>query len=161
LNSRTEESLPTAALRLIGAIGVTAIALWVVEADRLKTATPVATMSAPAAAPRSLPEIDLAATIILTHQKEALFIDVRSHDAFARGRIKGAISIPLATLGDLSDELREKIAQASNIVVYCDQPVCGDSRVAAKMLTPLARSVAIYPGGWNQWKKLGLPYEID
>lgn len=85
-----------------------------------------------------------------------LFVDAREAVAFEAGRIQDALSLPFAQ--EVEPSLRERLAKAPGLVVYCDGPDCGASRkVAARLVGLGLPSVVVMPEGYPAWKARGFP----
>jgi rhodanese-related sulfurtransferase len=87
-------------------------------------------------------------------EKGVVLVDVLSSESYAKGHIKGAISIPL-------NELEKKIGtlnKADKIIVYCASKKCQASVKAAKLLIKHGfKNVYDYKSGLKEWIESGLP----
>ncbi|HYR29774.1 MAG TPA: rhodanese-like domain-containing protein [Thermoanaerobaculia bacterium] len=85
---------------------------------------------------------------------QAVFIDVRSHQSFTQGHIKGALSIPGSQLISRFGE----VTPGKMVITYC---ACGaeeSSGAAVNNLTAHGvKNAAALKGGWAEWKAAGLP----
>ncbi|RKS75729.1 rhodanese-related sulfurtransferase [Motilibacter peucedani] len=92
--------------------------------------------------------------------RDPLVLDVRSHAAWAQGRIPGAVHVP-------NDELAARAADVvptpdTAVVVYCWGPGCNGSTRAALTLTLLGYSnVRELIGGFEYWAREGLAVVTD
>ena len=77
-----------------------------------------------------------------------VLIDVRSHEAFARGHVPGAVSIPHGKL--IASRLAEYSADTL-FVVYCAGPHCNGAARGALKLAKLGRPVKLMAGGITGW----------
>ena len=77
-----------------------------------------------------------------------VLVDVRSHEAFARGHVPGAISIPHGKL--IASRLAEYSADTL-FVVYCAGPHCNGAARGALKLAKLGRPVKLMAGGVTGW----------
>ena len=77
-----------------------------------------------------------------------VLVDVRSHEAFARGHVPGAISIPHGKL--IASRLAEYSADTL-FVVYCAGPHCNGAARGALKLARLGRPVKLMSGGITGW----------
>jgi rhodanese-related sulfurtransferase len=77
-----------------------------------------------------------------------VLVDVRSHEAFARGHVPGAVSIPHGKL--ISSRLAEYPADTL-FVVYCAGPHCNGAARGALKLAKLGRPVKLMAGGVTGW----------
>ena len=84
------------------------------------------------------------------------FVDVREPHEWARGRIPGAVHVPL---GFLVARIGDEISDTSTpVVVYCAHG--SRSLLAARMLESIGYSdVVSMAGGFVRWRALGLPAE--
>jgi rhodanese-related sulfurtransferase len=78
-------------------------------------------------------------------------IDVRSPSEYAVGHIPGAVNIPLEQIESRVDDLYAEIL----IVLICQMGK--RARMAAGLLDPCQRSIAVLEGGTNAWIEAGLP----
>lgn len=93
-------------------------------------------------------------------RKEAVFVDARDELSFARGHIKGAVSIPLGQFEAKSADFTGKVPVASVIVVYCNGYGCHDSMTLGKKLMSKGYGrVFVFEGGYPEWKDGKLPFE--
>ena len=85
---------------------------------------------------------------------QAVFIDVRSHQSFSQGHIKGALSIPGSQLIQRYDE----VTPGKTVITYCACPAEESSGAAAANLTAHGvKNVAALKGGYLEWKAARLP----
>ena len=77
-----------------------------------------------------------------------VLVDVRSHEAFARGHVPGAISIPHGKL--IASRLAE-YPPDTLFVVYCAGPHCNGAARGALRLAKLGRPVKLMVGGITGW----------
>ncbi|HET7433142.1 MAG TPA: rhodanese-like domain-containing protein [Thermoanaerobaculia bacterium] len=86
----------------------------------------------------------------------AVFVDVRSHEQYSLGHIKGAISIPGS---QIVSRFRD-IPAGKYIIAYC---ACSAEQSSGRAVLELnahgVKNVAALHGGWNQWKATGLPMQ--
>lgn len=80
----------------------------------------------------------------------AQLIDVRSPSEFAAGHIPGAVNIPM-------DQIESRLADlsAGPIVLICQMGK--RARMAANLLEPCHRQIAILEGGTSAWTQAGFP----
>ena len=83
------------------------------------------------------------------------FVDVRASEAFARGRPKGAISAPF-TNGTLDGDIP---AEPGRLVVGGGSPK--SVAAAADVLRARGFDVIAMAGGFDAWRGLGLPVDVD
>lgn len=86
-----------------------------------------------------------------------LFLDARAPEAFAAGRVFGAVSLPADSQETAYDELRDFLTPEMTLVVYSD-----DSMLAvrvAKFLNARGFEARVLEGGWEAWQDKRLPVE--
>lgn len=88
----------------------------------------------------------------LLSQGNAALIDVRSANAFSRGHIPGAVSIPLSDLYLNYDLIETLQAEYRIVITYCDSPDCMESLSVAYELQMFFPEIYYYVGGWNEYK---------
>lgn len=82
-------------------------------------------------------------------------IDARSHDAFDRGHLPGAVSIPSDHIGE---HVLKEFDSDRKMVTYCTDLECTASTVAAKKLERFGfKKVLEYKEGLEAWKRAGFP----
>lgn len=82
-------------------------------------------------------------------------LDVRPGEEYAAAHIKGAVSIPLAELGERLGHLPRNL----DIIAYCRGPYCILAYRAIRLLSEAGRRTALLPGGMLKWKLDGHPVE--
>lgn len=93
-------------------------------------------------------------------RKEAVFVDARDELSFARGHIKGAISLPLGQFEAKAAGFTEKVPLSAAIAVYCNGYGCHDSMtLGTKLMSRGYRQVFVFEGGYPEWKDGKLPVE--
>jgi rhodanese-related sulfurtransferase len=88
---------------------------------------------------------------------EVIVIDVRPVEEFRQAHIKGALSIPLA---ELKNRLQE-IPKDSEIVAYCRGPYCVLAPEAIALLATAGYHVLRLDEGLPEWRKAGLPIDVE
>jgi rhodanese-related sulfurtransferase len=86
-----------------------------------------------------------------------VLLDVRSHDLYAKGHIRGAISMPH---GKIVESLLSRWSQDTLFVTYCAGPHCNGASKAALRLAKLGRPVKIMTGGITGWLDEGFILDI-
>lgn len=92
----------------------------------------------------------------LKGRPDFVLVDARGPEAFARGHVPGAVSIPHRTM------TRERMAQFPGdtlFVVYCAGPHCNGANRAAVRLARLGYRVKEMIGGITGWQDEGFPLE--
>lgn len=77
-----------------------------------------------------------------------VLVDVRSPALFARGHVRGAVSIPHA---QLTAERLSEYPRDTVFVVYCAGPHCNGADRGALRLAKLGRPVKVMIGGISGW----------
>lgn len=91
-----------------------------------------------------------------------LFVDARNDETYEEGHIPGAIQADHYRLEDYIDNLLDFAEAAEKIIVYCNGGDCEDSIYLCTDLMEFDvpfDSVYLYPGGWKEWTKNGMPVE--
>jgi rhodanese-related sulfurtransferase len=78
-----------------------------------------------------------------------VLLDVRSHAAYARGHVPGAISLPH---GKIVEGTLKRYPEDTLFVVYCSGPHCNGTARAALRLAGLGRPVKEMIGGITGWR---------
>ena len=85
----------------------------------------------------------------------AIFVDVRSHQSFTTGHIRGAVSIPGSQIISRFAEVQQP---DKLIITYC---ACDAEQSSGKAVLSLnahgVKNAAALKGGWNEWKAARLP----
>jgi len=92
----------------------------------------------------------------LMNREDALVVDLRPADEFAKGHILGARSIPLADLARRSGELDKH--KAKPVIVHCGDGNRAGGGVALLRKNGFANVVNL-SGGYTAWQQAGLPVE--
>lgn len=92
--------------------------------------------------------------------KDAVFLDARSPEDYARGHIRCAQNIPWQSFDEYIDRVFETIPDNARIVTYCDGEHCSLSEDLAKELLSMGyENVKVLLNGWTRWLEGGLPVE--
>jgi rhodanese-related sulfurtransferase len=94
----------------------------------------------------------------LARGAELVVVDVRSAAAWRQGRVRGAVHLPDA---DIGERAREVLDRGRPVVVYCWGPGCNGATKAALALAGLGFSVREMIGGFEYWAREGLPVDTD
>jgi rhodanese-related sulfurtransferase len=92
----------------------------------------------------------------LINRQDALVLDVRSAEEYAKGHILGAKNLPLADLERRSAELDKH--KAKPVIVHCENGNRSTSALALLRKHGFA-SVVNLAGGYAAWQQAGLPVE--
>ncbi|AZS36591.1 Thiosulfate sulfurtransferase GlpE [Microbacterium lemovicicum] len=87
-----------------------------------------------------------------------LLVDVRGAEAWAQGRIPGAVHIPYGTI---AERAAHDIPLDMPVVVYCWSPGCNAGAKGALAFTQAGYSVREMIGGFEYWAREGYPTEDD
>ena len=92
----------------------------------------------------------------LMNREDALVIDVRDADAYAKGHILGAKSVPIADLARRAGDLEKHKSKA--VIVSCQNGDRSSGAAAALRRHGFSR---VHPlsGGFAGWQQAGLPVE--
>src|SRR5262245_34198390 len=90
--------------------------------------------------------------------EHVVLIDVRGDEAWAQGRISGAIHMPYRKLAERAPV---ELDPAVPVVVYCWAPGCNGGAKGAVEFAKLGWSVKEMIGGYEYWIREGQPVEND
>ena len=85
-------------------------------------------------------------------------VDVRSDEAWAQGRISGAIHIPHQ---QIAERAPQEIDPSVPVVAYCWSPGCNGGAKGALAFAQLGYQVREMIGGYEYWVREGQPTEND
>jgi len=102
---------------------------------------------------RNVPRISIDELKVLMALKAALVIDVRDVDAFAKGRIPGAVNVDYTRILQQAEKFK---GDKRTIVTYC---ACAREMTAARAAVDLATNgvpgAKALVGGWDEWVQRG------
>ncbi|MCX6503401.1 MAG: rhodanese-like domain-containing protein [Microbacterium sp.] len=87
-----------------------------------------------------------------------VLVDVRGADAWAQGRIPGAIHLPYR---EIADRAPTELDRTVPVVVYCWSPGCNAGAKGAREFAALGYQVREMIGGYEYWAREGQPVEND
>jgi len=87
-----------------------------------------------------------------------VIIDVRGDDAWAQGRIPGAVHVPYRKIAERAPA---ELDPGVPVVVYCWSPGCNAGAKGAVEFAKLGYSVREMIGGYEYWVREGQPTEND
>jgi rhodanese-related sulfurtransferase len=92
----------------------------------------------------------------------AVFFDARPAILYGEGHVPGARNIAAdETDADMTADVRD-ILRERTVVVYCEGADCQSSLHLARRLHDEGfKDIRVLTGGWEEWKKAGLPEERD
>lgn len=83
-------------------------------------------------------------------------IDVRSVEAWAQGRVPGAVHMHYS---EIAARAPKELPQDANVVVYCWSPGCNAGAKGALEFAKLGYRVREMIGGFEYWAREGYPVE--
>ncbi|GAA2015911.1 rhodanese-like domain-containing protein [Microbacterium ulmi] len=90
--------------------------------------------------------------------ERVVLVDVRSAEAWAQGRIPGAVHMPYR---EIAERAPRELDPAAAVVVYCWSPGCNAGAKGALEFAKLGWSVKEMIGGYEYWVREGQPAEND
>ena len=90
--------------------------------------------------------------------EDVVLVDVRGDEAWAQGRITGAIHMPYR---QIADRAPREIPAGTPVVVYCWSPGCNAGQRGALAFAALGYEVREMIGGYEYWVREGQPTEND
>lgn len=102
------------------------------------------------------PAVDTTGATHLINREDALVIDVRDAEEYAKGHILGARNIPLAQLEARIAELEKH--KAKPLILSCDTGNRSQGALATLRARGFERAVNL-AGGLAAWRQAGLPVE--
>jgi rhodanese-related sulfurtransferase len=90
--------------------------------------------------------------------EDVVLVDVRGDEAWAQGRITGAIHMPYR---QIADRAPREIPAGTPVVVYCWSPGCNAGQRGALAFAELGYEVREMIGGYEYWVREGQPTEDD
>ncbi len=85
----------------------------------------------------------------------AMWVDARPDDEFARAHVPGAISLNEDRWNELLPQFLARWSPEKKVVVYCSSLSCNAALEVAKRLRDEAelKNVYVLAGGWEEWLK--------
>lgn len=87
---------------------------------------------------------------------DLIVVDVRSEEAWAQGRVAGAV---LMHYSEIATRAPQEITAGREVVVYCWSPGCNAGAKGALEFAKLGYSVREMIGGFEYWVREGYPVE--
>ena len=104
--------------------------------------------------------ITLAEAEDLWRAGEAAFIDARTADLYREGHVPRALSAPAQEAEAALPSFFERLPLEAALVIYCEGGDCQSSLILAKRLHDEGfKDIRVLSGGWEEWKRAGLPEE--
>ncbi len=89
---------------------------------------------------------------------DLVLVDVRGDDAWAQGRVSGAVHMPYR---EIAERAPREIPADTPVVVYCWSPGCNAGQKGALAFARLGYDVREMIGGYEYWVREGQPTEND
>lgn len=86
--------------------------------------------------------------------EDIVVIDVRSDEAWAQGRVAGAVHMHYS---EIAARAPKEVPQDANVVVYCWSPGCNAGAKGAREFAQLGYTVREMIGGFEYWAREGYP----
>ena len=87
-----------------------------------------------------------------------ILVDVRGDEAWAQGRIVGAVHMPYA---QIAERAPRELDPSVPVVVYCWSPGCNAGTKGALEFAKIGYTVKEMIGGYEYWIREGQPIEND
>lgn len=82
-----------------------------------------------------------------------MVVDARFADSYLAGHIPSAINVPVHVSPTALQEFAQEIPRGKKVVVYCQSDQCEyDDRIGSQLHLLGVKDVALYHGGWKEWK---------
>ncbi len=88
--------------------------------------------------------------------EDIVVIDVRSDEAWAQGRVAGAVHMHYS---EIARRAPEEVPSDASVVVYCWSPGCNAGAKGAREFATLGYDVREMIGGFEYWVREGYPVE--
>lgn len=93
-------------------------------------------------------------------QKSAVFLDARPYNAYEKGHIQGARSLPWNEVDQKFMQATQDISSDIPVITYCDGETCELSHNLALFLINVGfNNVRVLINGWTLWQTKNLPTE--
>lgn len=120
--------------------------------------SPPAATSAPASAV-PLP-VGLMQVKDMFDRNEAVIVDARDAATYAKGHLRGAVSLPVREAAEKIPAFAGKYPADTLLIIYCNGYGCHDSmELGKKLLGKGFTAVYAFEGGYPEWKDAGYPVE--
>jgi rhodanese-related sulfurtransferase len=96
--------------------------------------------------------VGISQAVQLANQKDALFIDIRSHEAFKAGAIAQSRNIPIA---DINNKL-SSLPKDKPLIIVCERGREA-TRIAADLRKKGYEQAVVLEGGLQAWLQAGMP----
>ncbi|WP_144873284.1 rhodanese-like domain-containing protein [Microbacterium sp. 1.5R] len=88
--------------------------------------------------------------------EDIVIVDVRSDEAWAQGRVAGAVHMPYS---EIATRAPQAITKGATVVVYCWSPGCNAGAKGAREFAAIGYDVKEMIGGFEYWVREGYPVE--
>lgn len=105
-----------------------------------------------------LPQINALQAMSLYQAGDALFVDSRDADDYARDHIPGAVNLPMRKWAELWPQAEPQLPKDRTLVLYCYGAHCGlSTRQGKTLLEEGYDDLVVLDYGWSTWTKHGQP----
>jgi len=106
------------------------------------------------------PHVSLAEARRLTGQAGVVLVDARAYSEWEQSHIPGALPLPSGEFDKRYPQIKRQLVHASVVLLYCHGKGCGIADYVAQLLADQGhRNVAVFGGGYPEWKEAKLPLE--
>lgn len=88
--------------------------------------------------------------------ERVVIVDVRSDEAWAQGRVAGAVHMHY---NEIAARAPQEVAKDATVIVYCWSPGCNAGAKGASEFAALGYDVKEMIGGFEYWVREGYPVE--
>ncbi|MEN0024615.1 sulfurtransferase [Microbacterium sp. LWO14-1.2] len=88
--------------------------------------------------------------------ERVVIVDVRSDEAWAQGRVAGAVHMHYS---EIAARAPQEVAKDATVIVYCWSPGCNAGAKGASEFAALGYDVKEMIGGFEYWVREGYPVE--
>ncbi|MFB4352211.1 rhodanese-like domain-containing protein [Microbacterium sp. LS_15] len=88
--------------------------------------------------------------------ERVVIVDVRSDEAWAKGRVAGAVHMHYS---EIAARAPQEVAKDATVIVYCWSPGCNAGAKGASEFAALGYDVKEMIGGFEYWVREGYPVE--
>jgi len=88
--------------------------------------------------------------------ERVVIVDVRSDEAWAQGRVAGAVHMHYS---EIASRAPQEVAKDATVIVYCWSPGCNAGAKGASEFAALGYDVKEMIGGFEYWVREGYPVE--
>ncbi len=104
------------------------------------------------------PRVDFPEVVEIWQKGEAIFVDARPPNMFAREHIPGAINVPITNVAQAISKLPED--RSIRLITYCGSSECPNGWQLMNLLVQYGyQNVQLFHRGIEGWRALGYPVE--